>query len=336
MLKGMNGAMKNISIKEIAKLAGVSSATVSRVLNNNGRFSEDTRKRVMDLVGEFDYRTNVVAKSLRTSKSQSIGVIVPDITNEFFAHVLLAIENYCFPREYSVFICNTNEEDDKEKLYIKDLESKGVDGIIYLAGRMDIERSMKSSVPIVCIDRNPIGRDAAVIESDNVRGGFLATELLIQRSCRNIVILKNYREFSTTLNRYKGYCMALNQYNLIIKPELVLDIPVKVEAARTAITQLIRKKQVFDGIFATTDWLAVGALTALKEHDIKVPEQVKIVGFDNISIAEYNYPGITSVNQDKNQLGEQAATILLEMIDKKEVINRKIVIPVNLIIRGTA
>lgn len=147
---------KNISIKEIAKLANVSVATVSRVINNNGRFSEATKERVEKIIKEYGYTTNIAAKSLRTSKSKTIGLIVPHINNEWFSQLALEIENYFFDKNYSVFICNTSQDENKEIAYFKSLDSKLVDGIICISGIEQIPTSSLSrSIPIVCIDRKP-------------------------------------------------------------------------------------------------------------------------------------------------------------------------------------
>jgi len=328
-----------ISIKDIAKQAGVSSATVSRVINNNGRFSEKTREKVLALIEEFEYSPNIVAKSLRTKRSQSIGVIVPDISNEFFSQVTLAIENYCFTKGYSVFVCNTNEDEEKEKLYLKDLEAKGVDGLIYISGgTLDIlSHISKRKIPIVCIDRKPKSKDVIIVESDNYSGGFMATEELVRVNCKKIVILKDYRNVTSAMYRFKGYRDALKKYGLPIDPTLVLSINISVNSARDAILELIRTNIAFDGVFATTDWLAVGALDALRQSKIKVPGEVKIVGFDNISITEYSCPKITTINQDKEKIGRISTKKLLEMIDGGPLSdsNEDIIIPVQLIRRET-
>lgn len=292
---------------------------------------------MLDTVEKFNYRTNIVAKSLRTSKSQSIGIIVPDITNEFFANIVLAIENYCFPRGYSVFVCNTSEDEDKEEMYIRDLEAKCVDGLIYLFGRLDVPLDIiRRRLPVVCIDRNPNNKkDIVVIESDNYGGGFLATETLIRKGCKRIVLLRDYRNISTVIQRASGYMDALGEHGLPLDSELVRNIEVNVKAASEAISDLIEKGVAFDGVFALTDWMAVGALMALKKHRIKVPGQVKVIGFDNISIAEYSSPALTTINQDKKKLGETAAQIILDTIDGKTIECKSIVVPVELVERET-
>lgn len=323
---------KKASMKEIAEAAGVSVATVSRVINDNGRFSEETRQKVLRIIKEMDYRTNIVAKSLRTNISNSIGVIVPDITNEFFASIVLAIEEYCFPYGYSVLICNTNEDKEKEKMYIKDLLAKGIDGVIYISDYPIEEGDL--NIPIVCVDRNPHNRnDLAVIESDNYRGGYLAGEELVKAGCKQMVVLKDYRNISVVINRMKGYYDALSKYNVNINEDLVINIEVNFDKAVEAVLKLVEEKISFDGIFATSDMMALGALTALKRSKIKVPKQVKIVGYDDISLIRHSYPAITSVRQNKDELGKCAAEVLLNMIDNGKVDQKHYVIPVSLIKR---
>ncbi|KAJ50534.1 LacI family transcriptional regulator [Clostridium tetanomorphum] len=329
---------KSISIKEIAKLSGVSVATVSRVLNNNGRFSEETRKKVMDIVNKFNYQTNMVAKSLRTSKSNIIGVIVPDITNEFFAGLVLAIESYCFPKGYSVFVCNTNEDETKENAYFTDLASKGVDGLIYISGKSDkiSKDSDFYNTPIVCIDRKPnISNDVICITSDNYKGGLMATETLIQKGCKNILILRDYRRLSSGNMRYLGYKHALEKHDIKFKEELIIDVKVSFDSAKNAVIDLIKKGIKFDSIFACTDWLAMGAIAALKENNINIPDEIKIIGFDNISIAKYSHPKISTIEQNKNEMGKTAAKVLLDIIEDRTKKIDDLVLPVNLILRET-
>lgn len=329
---------KNLSMKEIAQICEVSVATVSRVINQNGRFSKETEKKVIDAIEKYGYKTNLVAKSLRVRESKSIGVIVPDIKNEFFASIVLEIENYCFSEGYSVFICNTNKEEDKEQEYLKSLDAKGVDGLIYISGRETISLdALKRDIPLVCIDRKPnIDSNVAIVESDNYTGGYLATEELIKNGCKDILIIKNRRKFSPTRLRYKGYQEVLETYNIPLKKELVIDIDqTTYEEAKETVTNVINQNINFDGIFATNDWIALGALNALAEKNIKVPDDVKLIGFDNISISKYSFPAISTVNQDKKRLGEEASRALLRLIKKEGGGKLNIVLPVSIVKRQT-
>lgn len=331
---------RNLSMKEIAKLSNVSVATVSRVINQNGRFSKETEKRVRAVIDKYGYKTNMVAKSLRMRQSKSIGIIVPNIKNEFFATITLEIENYFFSEGYSVFICNTNGEEEKEQEYLKSLDAKGVDGLIYISGEEDLSlSSLQRDIPIVCIDRKPkLEANIAIVESDNYSGGFLATEKLIHEGCKNILIIRGKRHLSTIHLRHKGYLAALEKYNLPIRKELIIDLDhMSFEQSKEVMNRIIMKDKVqFDGVFALNDWVALGALFALKENDIDIPTDVKLIGFDNISIAKYSHPGITTINQDKKKLGKEAAKSLLNFINKKETKAKlDIIIPVSLVERET-
>lgn len=322
-------------MKEIAQLCGVSVATVSRVINQNGRFSKETEEKVQKVIEEYGYKTNMVAKSLRLRQSKSIGVIVPNIKNEFFASILLEIENYFFSKGYSVFICNTGGEENKEQEYLKSLDAKSVDGLIYIAGQEDISlSSLKRDIPIVCIDRRPnnIDEKIAIVESDNFKGGYLATEKLIKLGCKNIILLKSRGRISSTMLRQNGYESALEKHNMPFRKELVIDLDhTTFEKAKEATNKLIEQGTKFDGIFATNDWLALGAQVSLTENGIKVSKDVKLIGFDNISISKYSYPSITTINQNKQSLGIEACKALLNFINHEEKREKvHIVIPVSL------
>ena len=329
---------KNISIKEIANLCNVSVATVSRVINDNGRFSEKTRKKVMDVIEQYDYKINMVAKSLRTNKSRAIGVLVPNINNEFFSSVVLEIENYFFPKGYSVFICNTNGDEKREREYLRDLDVKGVDGLIYISGLKSIPADdyLKRKIPMACIDRKlNVNSDVVLVESDNRIGGFLATQELIKKGCKNILILKSYKDVSTSQERFYGYRDALQENNLPVQEHLIKNIDITVEGAKQAVHHLIAQGIKFEGIFACNDWAALGSLIALNENQISVPQQVKIVGFDNITISKYSYPAITTINQDKKRLGQEASEALLELINGNFIRMQHIILPVSLVVRET-
>lgn len=333
-----------ISIKEIARLSGYSVATVSRVINNNGRFSEETRKKVLKVIEENQYETNTIAKSLRMSKSQTIGVLVPDISNDFFASVVLEIERFFFDKGYSTIICNTAKSAQKEMEYLKTLDAKMIDGLVCISGHEEVPAHiLRRKVPIVCIDRRPIvDSHVAFVESDHYEGGRIATSELIRKGCQKILLLTKKKNLSSVNGRLNGYRDTLKEHKIAMAEEQVVYITSQgnsMEAAKQAIQQQIDIGVSFDGIFATNDWMALGASLALQENDIKVPEQVKIVGFDNIMISQYCSPPLTTIDQDRTTLAEKACGVLLDMItgeapavDAKE---SHTVVPVKLVERGT-
>lgn len=333
---------KSISIKEIAKLSNVSVATVSRVINENGRFSEDTRKKVQAVIDKYGYTANMAAKSLRMSKSKTVGLIVPNINNEWFSQVVLAIEKFFFDKNYSVFICNTSQDDEKEIAYFKSLDAKLVDGIICISGREDIPINViKRDIPIVCIDRKPKDNSLAFyVESDHYKGGYLATEELIKQGCKDILIVSRNKTLSVNKQRLEGYKKALTDYHIPINEKLIVLLDgdtANYEGARHAINQFIKSGIHFDGVFATNDWRAYGVLVALEENNIPVPSKVKIVGFDDIPISKYCHPSLTTIQQDTNGIAEKSSKLLLSLMNDETIANetKHITMPVKLVKRET-
>jgi Transcriptional regulators len=327
---------KKLSMIDVARLSGVSVATVSRVLNRNGRYSEETEKRVLDIVRQYDYKLNMNAKSLRTNKSQSIGVIVPDITNEFFAKIVRSIENYMVPHHYSVFVCDSNEDEEMENMHIENLISKSVDGIIYISGKSEVRTlSEEYHIPVVYIDRSP-GNASLMVQSDNVLGGFLATEELIRGGCSRIMMLRDYRWLSPVRQRYAGYKKAQEKYGIPVYEELQVNVNVDYASAKKKMCEVLDSGLKFDGIFASNDIIALGALHALLEHGIKVPGRIKLVGFDDISLSEFCDPPITTVTQNTDRMGKRSAQTLLKLMKDENIgSSNQIIIPVSLHKRGT-
>jgi len=316
---------KQVSIKDIAKLSNVSTATVSRVLNDNGRFSEETRKKVLDVVKKYGYSTNSVAKTLREQKSHTIGMIVPDISNEFFSSLITQIESYFFDRGISTIICNTNKDADKEKAYLKSLDAKLVDGLICISGQKELDETQLSrDIPIVCIDRKPkVSSNIAIIGSDHFQGGYTATKLLINKGCKRILLLTKDNNTTSSNERIDGYKKALKDSHVEVDSALIIRASSKkmskFEIAQKAIEDAIAKGLKFDGIFATNDWLAYGAVQTLKKNKILVPDEVKIVGFDDDSISKYTSPSITTIHQEVTDIAEKAANVLYQQMSKSDM-----------------
>lgn len=329
---------KKISMVDIAKLSGVSIATVSRVLNKNGRYSKETEERVLEVIRQHDYKVNVNAKGLRTKRTQTIGVIVPDITNEFFSQIVRAIERYVVPEGYTVFVCDSNEDEETEGIHISSLAAKGVDGIIYISTRGDVKKIYENyKIPVVYIDRRPKNAGTLVI-SDNEMGGFLATQELIKKGCRHILMVKDTKPYSTVRHRYKGYAGALEKYGLPLDPELVVETEVSYAAARRATQEALVAHPEIDGVFCNNDMMALGALHAIREAKRKVPRDIKLVGFDGVSLTEICDPPMTTIRQNTDEFGKKSVEILLRRIHKKQepnVHDEVVVVPVELVRRQT-
>ncbi|MBP9477085.1 MAG: LacI family DNA-binding transcriptional regulator [Sebaldella sp.] len=338
------GQVGKKSMKDIAKLAGVSTSTVSRIINANGRFSEKTKKKVLSIMKKYNYIPNMAAKSLKINKSKSIGIIVTNIQNEFFSEIVSGIEDFFFKVGYSVFICNTSQDSKKEMEYFKVLDSKLVDGIICISALENTPKEFFSNhrkIPMVCIDRifEPSASDTSYIESDHYQGGFMATEELIKRGCKRILVLAKKRSFSASKKRVEGYKAALKKYKIPIDNKLILKFDGNLfsfDETKKVMDSILEKKVSFDGIFATSDWRAYGALISLKEHNVSIPDDVKIIGFDNVSISKYSYPKITTVNQNREVIIQEASNILFNLMNFPDKVNKKhTIIPVSIIKRET-
>ena len=318
---------------DIAKMSGVSIATVSRVLNQNGRYSAETAKRVMDIVKKYNYTINPNAQGLRTNHTNTVGVIIPDITNEYFAQIVRAIEHELMKSGYNVFVCDSNEDIKFEDYHINSLQTKGVDGIIYISTRRSVDDIEKDfTVPVVYIDRGP-GINSNLVASDNLMGGFLATEELIKKGCRKILMIKDTNEFNTVNDRMNGYLEAHKRYNIPIESERIINCKVSYEDACETIKKVIDKEIEFDAVFCNTDTMALGVLRGLKDRGRRVPEDVKLVGFDGIRSAEISDPPITTVVQNTEKIGQKSVEILMQMIVDKIKKTPEFIIPVELSVR---
>ena len=302
------------NIIDIARLAQVSTATVSRVLHEKGGYSRQTELRVRRVIEEYGFQLNKNAQGLRTQRSRNIGVIVPDITNEFFARIIRNLELFFLKHQYSVLICDSHEDIEIEQLHIRNLMEQQVEGIIYISGQNanPIQESA-FSIPVVYIDRKP--EDVHIfIHSDNRQGGYLAARELIQK-----------QRASTIRQRRSGYLEALEEADISFQEDWEIMTKSDYTSVFTTVTQLLSDKGCFfDGVFATNDNMALACLNALHAQNIQVPEQVKIVGFDNVSISQFCHPALTTITQNTELMAEAAG----DALEKQEFI-----IPVSLCIR---
>ncbi|HHT73748.1 MAG TPA: LacI family transcriptional regulator [Firmicutes bacterium] len=324
-----------MNIKEVACLAGVSPATVSRVLNGSKNVRKSTRRKVLQAIEESGYRPNQVARGLRLRRFQSIGLVVPDITNEFFATIARSIEDVLHEHNYNLFLCNTREDGEEERRYIKALLDKFVDGIIFVSGGFEENLDLfQGDIPVVAIDRRSNLEGVSFVTSANYEGGYLAAKHLIECGCRRILMVRDQKQVAPMEARWAGYVDCLKDYNIPYDEGLVVSIPVEREAAREYLLRMHSQLE-FDGIFAATDVLAIACAHTLLRLGYSIPKDVQIVGFDNITAAEYYNPSLTTIAQEKEALGRKGAELLLERIEDPEKEPATVVLPVQLIQRAS-
>lgn len=333
--------MKKYSIKDIARLSGVSVATVSRVINDNGRFSEETRKKVLKVIEETGYKMNFSAKTLRMNKSFTIGILVPDISNYFFSDVVQRLEEILFEKGYSTIICNTARNSEKESAYLKILESKGVDGLIVISGVEKFEfdsYDTKKNIPYACIDREPKDKTKTIfISSNHYQGAFEATEHLIDSGCKMPIIALHSRKSSSSIERYNGFKDALKKNSILFSKEKnVFITDIYKETFTDDIQEFLSKNTCVDGIFAINDSIAMELMTSLSKLGKSVPNDLKIIGFDNKPEDIYSSPTLSSVKQDTTKIASVAVENLLKIISSPSETGISILIPVSLVIRESS
>ena len=336
---------RKITVKEIAELSGVSVATVSRVINQNGRFSAETEQRVRQVIEKYDYQPNQLAKGLRQRKTDAIGVTVPSIANEFFSDMVLAMQTKLFAEGYSLTIYNTNNSLEMERQCHSLLAAQSVGGIISVNSREDVRAALKRPIPTVYIDRfirdEDLGSKVASISSDNMCGGRLAAQELLRAGCKKIVMVTANAESPITKMRSQGFVDYLASQGMPLPEERIFTphhkdyIQSPYEEGREIMTSILGTGIEFDGLFCQTDWLAIGSLEVLREHGVRVPDEVSVVGYDDVLISRFGRPPLTTVRQDSTRIGERAAEIMVAMTQGETPGEQRIVLPVELVRRDS-
>lgn len=309
-----------MGIKRIAQLAGVSGATVSKILNGKDQaISEATRKRVLEIVEREGYIPNAIAKGLKIKNTKTIGLIIPDVMNLFFSELSRGVEDSADKVGYSLILCNTDNNEAKERKYLRVLQGKMVDGIIMTAVEDKREDYLEGCTrPIVLLDRDiatnrPVGR----IKVDNNQGIYDAVCHLYQRNCARIGFISSATTNTLSQDRLNGYKRALAENGTAYDEDMVYLGSYSVDTGYRGVMALLAGSKI-DGICCGNDLIAIGAIKALKERNIRIPEDVKVIGYDDIFISNYIDPPLTTVKQPIYDMGREAVDLLIDMIEKRE------------------
>ncbi len=333
-----------ISIIDVAKMANVSTATASRVINqkdSNIPISEGTKFKVLNAVEKLNYRPNALARGLVTLRTRTIGVVVPNMSTLFFPEVIESIESFARNKDYHIILSMSENNPDEEKECVETFLEKRVDGIIIAPTQLGVpnveyfEELQERDIPIVFIDMylGEVEKDFVII--DNKLGAYEAVEYLIKLGHRRIGHIGGPRELSAVQDRLTGYIKALESYNIEYDDKLVKELPnIKKEAGYQGMKELIEANNPLTAIFAVTDMVAIGALKAIREAGMKVPEDISLVGFDDIELASFLEVPLTTVSQQQHRIGNLAAEIVIERIEKKgENKHHQIILKPKLIVR---
>lgn len=329
-----------ITMDEIAKLAGVSKATVSRVLNDSEcGVGEQTRVRVKKIAEELGYSVEQTEKKKNVSFTRYVALILPDITNPFFADLAKSVEQSLRRKGYSLVLANTDFSEDNEAAQIRELMVKHLEGILLvpsgIRAREEHDLPRRYQIPMVLLDRKLEGiSDIPGVYSNNEYASVISCEYLIRKGARDIVFISGPLNVSTSIERFEGYKAVLAQHSIPFRPEMCRHGSYTVESGYNAVLELERSGISYSAILAANDLMALGALKAVREFGYRVPEDVQIIGFDNIEFSQYCEPSLSTMQQPTFDMGAKAVELLTGIIEKRDPVQPERLIP-KLLMRKT-
>lgn len=306
---------KRITMQDVSQEAGVSLMTVSRVINGKEDVSLDTRNRVMHVIKKLNYRPSSIARGLATHRTGTLGVIVPDISNPFFASLVRRVEDEAYAKNYSVFLGNTNEEQKREIAVLQSLEDNQVDGLILCSSRLDdalLSASLEHFSNVVLVFREKISPNVKSITLDDVMGGQMAIEHLVRSGHRNIGLISGPPRSLSTQGRFEGYQLALKTAKIPINENWIRNCHPTIEAGQAVACELLKNNPEITALFCHNDLIAVGALQACSDLGLSVPGDIAIIGYDDINLAALVTPSLTTLHSPITEIGARAIQMIFE------------------------
>jgi DNA-binding LacI/PurR family transcriptional regulator len=325
------------TIYDVARRAGVSTATVSRALNGTGQIAAATRAAIEVAVAELGYRPNTIARSLVTRSTQTIALLLPDITNPIYAELVRGVQQVAFERDYTMLLCTTDGDPAQEERYLDLLRAKQVDGALVdglVVPTARIARFVRDGFPIVCLDRDVRSTAVPLVQVDNRAGARLAVEHLLSLGHRRIAHVRG-PEAGIADERVAGWTEALQAAGVEPDPALVAAGGWTEEDGFRATQALLESGAPFTAVFAANDLMAIGVLTALAQAGRRVPEDVSVVGFDDLRLAAYSTPPLTTVHQPAAEIARRATAILLELVAGETPAQTKLLLEPELVVRAS-
>ena len=314
-------AGENITIKDIAERCGVSVTTVSRVLNEKPDVNDETRARVLKVIEDSNYRPNGMARSLVINQTYSIGLIIPDINNPYFPEVARGVEDQAQDSSYSVIFSSTDNKLEQEQEVIDLMLQKRVDGLIVslsLANRDILKRLESRNIPVVQLDRKIPDSIYPAVMIDNQQSAYKAVQFLIDEGYKEIAHITGDLQTVPGQDREDGYRKAILDNDLRLAEDMIIEGDFSKRSGYDAMEKMIASGNLPEAIFAANDMMALGVLEACRHADIRIPEDLVLIGHDNISISNLVYPALTTMAQPKYKLGRQASKMLIDLINIKQ------------------
>lgn len=317
----------DVKIVDVAMIAGVSPATVSRVLNHTSKVSARTRDKVMRAIEELGYHPNAAAKNLRSQRTMTIGVIVPDINNSYFAEIIKGIENIAYAQHYKIIICDTQNQKEREAEYLNLLLDRTIDGAIILTPLVEDQELIEladKGYRLGVVGKYVEHDQVPCIYTDNVKFSQEVVQHLVDQGHRDIVFLSGYADAVDSYERLEGYLKALRSHHIPFRPELVENGNFNEQGGYEAMKRLFEKRLSFTAVYAANDEMALGVYQACAEYGIRIPDQLAVVGVDNNRISRYIQPTLSSVDQPKYTMGAILAEKLIDMMNHNEFAHQRV------------
>lgn len=324
----------------MAKLADVSKATVSKVLNHTAKISEQVRKQVQEAAEKLGYRPSQIARSLKNKTTKSIGLVLPSVADPFFAEVVRGVHSVAMKKGYVIILCDSEEDIRTEFSYIQILEDIWVDGIIFsgIRGGKDEDEKIRilydKGVPTVLVDRETEDYFANVIMIDDKQAAFKATKYCLEMGHRKIGFIAAPLDVKIFSKRLVGYKEALQAFGLDVDQNLIQQQgDLSPQSGRVAVKRLLSCKERPTAIFASTDMMAIGALKEIQESGLNVPKDISLIGFDDIPLASLVTPSLTTIHAPSNEMGVEATRLLIRQIEGESVSRTKLILETKLMTR---
>ena len=309
---------KRVLLSDVAKLAGLSKATVSRYMNHSIVLPQETTDRIEMAIRTLDYRGNSLARRLSKGGSETLGLVLPDITNPFFAELADAAEEAASAQGYSLVLCITRNNPEKETQFIRWLDTRQVDGLLFTTNRPDngmLRHEIQRQRNVVLLDEDIPGSSVPKVFADNVQGGRLATEQLIAAGHTRIAFIGGPEQLMSVRERYLGFCTAMQQAGLAVDPQWIMYGNYAREFGQQALKQLFCCDQRPTAVFAASDYLVLGLLDGLRDSGLQAPAALSLVGFDDANYTDHTQPRISTIRQPARLLGHTAVDIMLRLLN---------------------
>ncbi|EGQ9611411.1 substrate-binding domain-containing protein [Vibrio cholerae] len=327
------------TMKDIARLAGVSTSTVSHVINKSRFVSDEIAERVNNAAQQLNYAPSALARSLKMNRTKTIGMLVTTSTNPFFGEVVKGVERSCYHQGYNLILCNTEGDNQRMKASINTLLQKRVDGLLLMCSTLEGERldvfDRYPDIPIVVMDWGPILFASDKIQDNSLQGGYMAAKHLIECGHKEIGCITGPLIRHQAQMRYEGYKRALAEAGIAMNPDWIVESDFECEGGYQAFEKLYQRGKLPSALFVSNDMMAMGVIQAASQRGLRIPDDLSLIGYDDVHIAKFMTPALTTIHQPKYRLGKAAVDTLLYRLENPDTTAQVVQLEPTLVVRNS-